>query len=226
MYLVCCLPPALWGKLTTMASMLIFSSNSQHYMQTSTFQVSVYFFTVCHVTSTSPDGALSHSATLSMALILPLCLAVAAILVVLLSVLTRRRPKFQMKKFEIKPGTHKAQILMSMCLEGQCNNSRCNSLFQTEWQKWSLVSINIVCVLLFDIHVDIIKQHQESGTQEEVVLPKTRLTPPRLLLCYSSNDGPAHVKAVMQLGAFIQQHMATQVHSGCHTEDHLGDCVI
>uniref|UniRef100_H3C2N1 SEFIR domain-containing protein n=1 Tax=Tetraodon nigroviridis TaxID=99883 RepID=H3C2N1_TETNG len=34
---------------------------------------------------------------------------------------------------------------------------------------------------------------------------------PRLLLCYSSRDGPAHVKAVLQLGAFIQQHMATQV---------------
>ncbi|KAG7239869.1 hypothetical protein INR49_030603 [Caranx melampygus] len=62
------------------------------------------------------------------------------------------------------------------------------------------------------INKDIIKQHQESGTQEEVVtLPKTRLTPPRLLFCYSSYDGPAHVKAVMQLGAFIQQHMATQV---------------
>ncbi|XP_071331645.1 interleukin-17 receptor D [Trachinotus anak] len=59
---------------------------------------------------------------------------------------------------------------------------------------------------------DIIKQHQESGTQEEVLsLPRSKLTPPRLLICYSSYDGPAHVKAVMQLGAFIQQHMATQV---------------
>ncbi|XP_054464605.1 interleukin-17 receptor D [Anoplopoma fimbria] len=62
------------------------------------------------------------------------------------------------------------------------------------------------------IHSDVIKQHQESGTQEEVMsLPRKRLTPPRLLICYSSYDGPAHVKAVMQLGAFIQQHMATQV---------------
>ncbi|GAA6223553.1 interleukin-17 receptor D-like [Lates japonicus] len=63
-----------------------------------------------------------------------------------------------------------------------------------------------------NIKPDIIKQHQESGTQEEVVLlSRSRLTPPRLLICYSSYDGPAHVKAVMQLGAFIQQHMATQV---------------
>lgn len=55
-------------------------------------------------------------------------------------------------------------------------------------------------------------RHGESGTPEEVVsLPGNGLTPPRLLICYSSYDGPAHVKAVMQLGAFIQQHMATQV---------------
>ncbi|CAN9515872.1 unnamed protein product [Ophioblennius macclurei] len=60
---------------------------------------------------------------------------------------------------------------------------------------------------------DIIKQHEVSGAQEEVVpLSKSRPSPPRLLICYSSSDGPAHVKAVMHLGAFIQQHMATQVH--------------
>lgn len=41
--------------------------------------------------------------------------------------------------------------------------------------------------------------------------PRDRPSPPRLLICYSSYDGPAHVKAVMQLGAFIQQHMATEV---------------
>ncbi|KAL3974060.1 ATP-binding cassette, subfamily B (MDR/TAP), member 8 [Sarotherodon galilaeus] len=64
----------------------------------------------------------------------------------------------------------------------------------------------------FDIQPDIINKHEEAGNQEELVsLCKNRLTPPRLLICYSSYDGPAHVKAVMQLGAFIQQHMATQV---------------
>uniref|UniRef100_A0A3P8US06 Si:ch211-207e14.4 n=1 Tax=Cynoglossus semilaevis TaxID=244447 RepID=A0A3P8US06_CYNSE len=58
----------------------------------------------------------------------------------------------------------------------------------------------------------ILKQHEDSTGQEEVVLlPGRRATPPRLLLCYSSRDGAAHVKAVLQLGAFIQQHMATQV---------------
>ncbi|XP_034052369.1 interleukin-17 receptor D isoform X4 [Gymnodraco acuticeps] len=62
------------------------------------------------------------------------------------------------------------------------------------------------------IKPDIIRQQEESGTQEGVMpLPRNRPTPPRLLICYSSCDGPAHVKAVMQLGAFIQQHMATQV---------------
>ncbi|XP_026188815.1 interleukin-17 receptor D isoform X2 [Mastacembelus armatus] len=59
---------------------------------------------------------------------------------------------------------------------------------------------------------DIIKQHHEDDTQENVAsLPRNGLDPPRLLICYSSYDGPAHVKAVMKLGAFIQQHMATQV---------------
>lgn len=59
---------------------------------------------------------------------------------------------------------------------------------------------------------DIIKEHQESNIQEEVMSwPRSRKSPPRLLLCYSSSEGPAHVKAVMKLGAFIQQHMATQV---------------
>ncbi|XP_034394120.1 interleukin-17 receptor D [Cyclopterus lumpus] len=63
-----------------------------------------------------------------------------------------------------------------------------------------------------DIKPEVINQHQESGTQEEVTsLPRKGLAPKRLLICYSSYDGPAHVKAVMQLGGFIQQHMATQV---------------
>ncbi|KAM3618697.1 uncharacterized protein V6R79_023792 [Siganus canaliculatus] len=59
----------------------------------------------------------------------------------------------------------------------------------------------------FEIQLD-----EGSRTLEEVVsLPTQRETPPRLLICYSCQDGSAHVKAVMQLGAFIQQHMATQV---------------
>ncbi|KAF0036650.1 hypothetical protein F2P81_011962 [Scophthalmus maximus] len=67
-------------------------------------------------------------------------------------------------------------------------------------------------VRVLRIQKDNIRQHQEIASQEEMVsLPRSRLTPPRLLICYSSFDGPAHVKAVMQLGAFIQQHMATQV---------------
>lgn len=107
-------------------------------------------------------GSSPLSVTPSLALILPLCLAVGVILVVLLAALTRKRSTSKMMKFGIKP--------------------------------------------------DIIKQHQESRTEEEVMsLPRDRLTPPRLLICYSSCDGPAHVKAVMQLGVFIQQHMATQV---------------
>ncbi|XP_077457971.1 interleukin-17 receptor D isoform X1 [Stigmatopora argus] len=53
---------------------------------------------------------------------------------------------------------------------------------------------------------------EEVKAQEEVMIPpENRKNPPRLLICYSSNDGPAHVNAVMKLGAFVQQQMATQV---------------
>uniref|UniRef100_A0A8C7Y571 Si:ch211-207e14.4 n=1 Tax=Oryzias sinensis TaxID=183150 RepID=A0A8C7Y571_9TELE len=65
----------------------------------------------------------------------------------------------------------------------------------------------------FHIKSDLIRQHEEeSRVPEEVVtLQKDRLTPPRLLICYSGRDGPAHVKAVNHFGAFVQKHMATQV---------------
>ncbi|XP_029911822.1 interleukin-17 receptor D [Myripristis murdjan] len=62
------------------------------------------------------------------------------------------------------------------------------------------------------IRPDIIEHHQQRSTAGEVMLPPSnRSTPPRLLICYSRQDGPAHVRAVMQLGVFIQQHMATKV---------------
>ncbi|CAL8369075.1 unnamed protein product [Lota lota] len=58
----------------------------------------------------------------------------------------------------------------------------------------------------------IVEPHQDKTTQEEVtLLPRGGVTPPRLLICYCGKDGPAHVRAVMQLGAFVQQHMATKV---------------
>ncbi|XP_036007151.1 interleukin-17 receptor D isoform X2 [Fundulus heteroclitus] len=63
-----------------------------------------------------------------------------------------------------------------------------------------------------DVNPEILPFHEENKTQKEVVLwAGDAPTPPRLLICYSGHDGPAHVKAVMQLGAFVQQHMATKV---------------
>ncbi|XP_047439057.1 interleukin-17 receptor D [Mugil cephalus] len=108
------------------------------------------------------DGASADSHKPSLALLLPLCIAMVTVLGVGLVALARRKPKSYMKTLQIKP--------------------------------------------------DIIKQHEESGAPEEVVsLQSNRPTPPRLLICYSGRDGAAHVRVVMQLGAFIQQHMATQV---------------
>ncbi|XP_076015427.1 interleukin-17 receptor D [Genypterus blacodes] len=115
-----------------------------------------------HVLHINQEAHLPLTTAPSLALLLPLCLVGAAIFIVLLAVLTWRRPKLWMKTLDIGP--------------------------------------------------DFMKQHQESGSPEEVMpLPRSRSTPPRLLICYSSYDGPAHVKAVVQLGAFIQKHMATQV---------------
>lgn len=108
-----------------------------------------------------PDSLLSTS---PVALLLPLGLALAAIIILFVACFTLKRAKMKIKKVNIVPGS------------------------------------------------DLIKELHESMVQGELMSwPRDRPSPPRLLICYSSYDGPAHVKAVMQLGAFIQQHMATEV---------------
>ncbi|XP_037540325.1 interleukin-17 receptor D [Nematolebias whitei] len=98
----------------------------------------------------------------SLAVVIPLCLAVVFVLGVFLAALSCQKSKMRRKNLDMKP--------------------------------------------------EIIRLHEENGTKEEVAsLPRARLTPPHLLICYSSCDGPSHVQAVMHLGAFIQQHMATRV---------------
>nr|XP_055045095.1 interleukin-17 receptor D [Misgurnus anguillicaudatus] len=60
---------------------------------------------------------------------------------------------------------------------------------------------------------DIIEQYYDKKLEEaQCVLLDRNTPPPRLLICYSSNDGPAHIKVVLQLAAFLQKHMATEVH--------------
>uniref|UniRef100_A0A8C1AY28 Si:ch211-207e14.4 n=1 Tax=Cyprinus carpio carpio TaxID=630221 RepID=A0A8C1AY28_CYPCA len=60
---------------------------------------------------------------------------------------------------------------------------------------------------------EIIEQYYDKKQDEgQCVLLDRATRPPRLLICYSSNDGPAHVKVVLQLAVFLQKHMATQVH--------------
>lgn len=58
----------------------------------------------------SSAGALPLSVISSLALILPLCLAVAVLLVVFLAALTKRRPKLWMRKLDIKPGAKTNKI--------------------------------------------------------------------------------------------------------------------
>uniref|UniRef100_A0A8C1VF27 Si:ch211-207e14.4 n=1 Tax=Cyprinus carpio TaxID=7962 RepID=A0A8C1VF27_CYPCA len=60
---------------------------------------------------------------------------------------------------------------------------------------------------------EIIEQYYDNKLDEgQCVLLDRTSCPPRLLICYSSNDGPAHVRVVLQLAAFLQKHMGTQVH--------------
>ncbi|XP_050953005.1 interleukin-17 receptor D [Labeo rohita] len=60
---------------------------------------------------------------------------------------------------------------------------------------------------------EIIEQYYDKKLDEgQCVLLDRTTRPPGLLICYSSNDGPAHVRVVLQLAAFLQKHMATQVH--------------
>ncbi|XP_043081228.1 interleukin-17 receptor D isoform X2 [Puntigrus tetrazona] len=60
---------------------------------------------------------------------------------------------------------------------------------------------------------EIIEQYCDKNLDEgHCVLLDRTIRPPRLLICYSSYDGPAHVRVVLQLAAFLQKHMGTQVH--------------
>lgn len=67
---------------------------------------------------------------------------------------------------------------------------------------------------LTKLRPEIAKQYYDKKTDSkgQCVLLDRSMRPPRLLICYSSNDGPAHVRVVLQLAAFLQRHMATQVH--------------
>ena len=59
---------------------------------------------------------------------------------------------------------------------------------------------------------DIIEEYFDKHLEEQQCVVLTNSTrPPELLICYSSNDGPAHVRVVLKLATFLQKHMATQV---------------
>ncbi|XP_076840081.1 interleukin-17 receptor D isoform X2 [Brachyhypopomus gauderio] len=60
---------------------------------------------------------------------------------------------------------------------------------------------------------EIIEEYYDKSLDERQFVELTSRThPPQLLICYSSNDGPAHIRVVLHLATFLQKHMATQVH--------------
>lgn len=154
----------------------------------------VYFITV----------AQAHSFEPSLALMLPLALVVLAIVLISLAACIRKEPMLQIRKLFMKQGgrTKPTYLLKFTCIaDGRYCLFNVNCLFSKLSPGSGLFPASLS---------EMEQQHQGGNTQEEL-MPMNRVTPPRLLICYSSNDGPAHVKAVIQLGAFIQKHMATQV---------------
>ncbi|KAB5546477.1 hypothetical protein PHYPO_G00072500 [Pangasianodon hypophthalmus] len=63
-----------------------------------------------------------------------------------------------------------------------------------------------------EIPSDITEEYYDEYTEYQFVPVANRTNPPRLLICYSSSDGSAHVRVVLQLATFVQKHMATEVH--------------
>ncbi|KAM9445389.1 interleukin-17 receptor D isoform 2-T2 [Clarias gariepinus] len=63
-----------------------------------------------------------------------------------------------------------------------------------------------------EIPSDITEEYFDEYTDHKFVPVPNRTNPPRLLICYSSRDGSAHVRVVLQLATFVQKHMAAEVH--------------
>ncbi|XP_034167614.1 interleukin-17 receptor D isoform X2 [Pangasianodon hypophthalmus] len=61
-----------------------------------------------------------------------------------------------------------------------------------------------------EIPSDITEEYYDEYTEYQFVPVANRTNPPRLLICYSSSDGSAHVRVVLQLATFVQKHMATE----------------
>ncbi|XP_027000954.1 interleukin-17 receptor D isoform X3 [Tachysurus fulvidraco] len=59
---------------------------------------------------------------------------------------------------------------------------------------------------------DITEEYYDEYTEHQFLPLENRTRPPRLLICYSSSDGSAHIRVVLQLATFLQKHMATEVH--------------
>lgn len=58
---------------------------------------------------------------------------------------------------------------------------------------------------------EITGEYYDEYIEHQIEPLAKRTSPPRLLICYSSNDGAAHVRVVLQLATFVQKHMATEV---------------
>lgn len=65
--------------------------------------------------------------------------------------------------------------------------------------------------LIFFFHSEVTEKYYDEYLEHQFVPLAKRTSPPRLLICYLSSDGSAHVRVVLQLATFVQKHMATEV---------------
>lgn len=63
----------------------------------------------------------------------------------------------------------------------------------------------------FFFYSEVTEKYCDEYLEHQFVPLAKRTRPPRLLICYLSSDGSAHVRVVLQLATFMQKHMATEV---------------
>ncbi|XP_016376416.1 interleukin-17 receptor D-like [Sinocyclocheilus rhinocerous] len=135
--------------------------------------------------------------------------------------------------FNLAPENFKVRQYFSSCFGGGLRNYTSikpdfslNKTHHTYRLQNLQVGTNYTCEIAADVvdavrktfivvvkHSSEVTQYYDKKLDEgQCVLLDRATCPPRLLICYSSNDGPAHVRVVLQLAAFLQKHMGTQVH--------------
>ncbi|KAK3547405.1 hypothetical protein QTP86_018913, partial [Hemibagrus guttatus] len=106
-------------------------------------------------------------------------------------------------------------LLFTICLNAISNIE--HVLKKMVWSTVKQIAADIVDAVRkpFFVQVqhkvkDITEEYYDEYTEHHFIPVANRTSTPRLLICYSSSDGSAHVRVVLQLATFVQKHMATE----------------